>query len=151
MQVAGIASILHRDTIAVLVGSKTFERGESCFRDKRVLRVEISGGELRGAVRPVESGRANYVVRMWLRDEGVGYECTCPIGVRRQFCKHAVAISLAHLDQERAEAAAGFAVLKQALATVPHEPLVEGLVALAHRDPALSESLKRLCLDILSR
>lgn len=150
MTAAGIASILHRDTIAVLVGSKTFERGESCFREKRVLRVEITGGELRGAVRPVEGGRADYVVRMWLREEGVAYECTCPVGVKRQFCKHAVAISLAHLEKERAEAAAGFAVLRQALMTVPQAPLVDGLVQLAHRDPALSDSLKRLCLDILS-
>lgn len=150
MKAAGIASILHRETIAVLVGSKTFERGEACFRDRRVLRVDIAGGELRGAVRPVEGGRADYVVRMWLREEGVAYECTCPIGVKRQFCKHAVAIALAHLEKERAEAAAGFAVLRQALMTVPHEPLVEGLVGLAHGDAALCASLKRLCLDILA-
>src|SRR5262245_39652427 len=46
----GIANILHRETIAVIVGSQTFERGERCFAAKRVQRVEASRGELRGVV-----------------------------------------------------------------------------------------------------
>ena len=100
----GIANILHRETIAVIVGSKTFERGERCFAAKRVQRVEASGGELRGLVRPSETARMPYVVRIWVRAEGLAYECTCPIGLQSQFCKHTVAIALAHLDNERAEA-----------------------------------------------
>jgi hypothetical protein len=48
----GIANILHRETIAVLVGAKVFERGEACFAAGRVLRVEAGRGELRGSVRP---------------------------------------------------------------------------------------------------
>src|SRR5262245_6813348 len=75
----GIANILHRETIAVIVGSHTFERGERCFTAKRVQRVEATRGELRGVVTPSESGRAPYVVRIWVRDEGLAYECTCPI------------------------------------------------------------------------
>ena len=148
---AGIASILHRDTIAALVGGKTFDRGEACFREQRVLRVEVTPGQLRGAVKPLEGGRPDYVVRIWSHEEGMAYECTCPMGMRRLFCKHAVALALAHVEREKAEAANHFAVLRQALATVPQEPLVDGLVQLAHRDPTLADSLKRLCLDILSR
>ena len=69
----GIASILHRDTIAVIVGARTFERGEQCFSGKRVLQVEAARGELRGTVQPAEHGRANYACRIWMRDEGVAY------------------------------------------------------------------------------
>lgn len=148
---AGIASILHRDTIAALVGSKTFDRGEACFREQRVIKVEVTPGQLRGAVKPQEAGRPDYTVRIWSHDEGMAYECTCPMGLRRLFCKHAVALALCHVEKQQAEAAQEYAVLRQALATVPQAPLVDGLVQLAHGDPSLADSLKRLCLDILSR
>ena len=116
--VRGIANILHRETLAVLVGNHTFERGERCFAAKRVQRVEASRGELRGVVTPNESGRAPYEVRLWVRDEGLAYECTCPIGIKLQFCKHTVAIALAHLEKERVEAERGLGVLREALAAI---------------------------------
>jgi uncharacterized Zn finger protein len=149
--VIGIASILHRDTIVALVGAKTFERGQACFTQKRVLAVSSAPGELRGTVRPNEAGRDDYTCRIWLHEDGVAYECTCPIGIKLQFCKHAVAIALAHLDRERAEAAAGLGVLREALLTVTQPLLVDGLLDLARRDPGLADSLKRMCLDCLSR
>jgi uncharacterized Zn finger protein len=148
--VNGIASILHRQTLAMIVGSRMFERGESCFTEGRVLRVEAVAGELRGTVRPNEQGRAAYTIRIWVRDDGLAYECTCPIGEQRQFCKHAVAIALAHLDNERKEAASGLGVLREALMTVPQPALVSGLVQLARRDPAVADALKRVALDALS-
>jgi uncharacterized Zn finger protein len=149
--VRGIANILHRETIAVIVGSKTFERGEQCFAAQRVVKVEAARGELRGVVRPNEAGRAPYTVRIWMREEGLAYECTCPIGERRQFCKHTVAIALAHLEAERTEAEQGFALLRQALVAITNEALVDGLIVLARRDPELADALKRMCLDALSR
>ncbi|MBX3155267.1 MAG: hypothetical protein KF773_04650 [Deltaproteobacteria bacterium] len=148
--VHGIASILHRETIAVIVGSRMFERGEACFKEGRVTAFENAGGELRGTVRPNEAGRAPYTIRIWVRDDGLAYECTCPIGEKRQFCKHAVAIALAHLDNERKEAASGLNVLREALMTVPQPALVSQLVQLARRDPAMSDALKRVALDALS-
>ena len=145
----GIANILHRNTIAVIVGSQTFTRGEKCFAQKRVQQVEASGGELRGRVLPSERDRAPYVVRIWVRDEGLAYECTCPVGVTRQFCKHTVAIALAHLDAERAKAERDFSVLREALCTIHPPALIERLLVLARRDPAWADELKRLCLDAL--
>ena len=147
----GIANILHRETIAVIVGSKTFERGEECFSERRVVKVEAARGELKGIVQPNETGRAPYIVRIWMRDEGLAYECTCPIGERRQFCKHTVAIALAHLEAERKEAEQGLSVLRQALTTITNEALVDGLLVLARRDPEWADALKRMCLDALSR
>ena len=146
----GIANILHRETIAVIVGSQTFERGEKCFAAKRVQQVEASRGELRGRVLPTERDRAPYVVRIWMRDEGLAYECTCPIGVTRQFCKHTVAIALAHLEAERAEAERGLGVLREALFTVQPAALVERLLVRARRNPEWADELKRICLDALS-
>jgi uncharacterized Zn finger protein len=148
--VKGIANILHRETIAVIVGSQTFQRGEKVFASGRVDRVEVANGELKGVVKPTEAG-APYVVRIWMREEGLAYECTCPIGQRRQFCKHTVAIALHHLEAERKESEQGLGVLKQALGTIPQEALVEGLLALARRDVEWSDALKRLCLDVLQR
>jgi uncharacterized Zn finger protein len=148
---SGIANILHRQTIAVLVGSKTFERGERCFAAKRVQRVEASRGELRGIVQPTETSRAPYIVRIWVRDEGLAYECTCPIGSQQQFCKHTVAIALAHLEQERIEAERGLGVLREALGAIPPPALIDGLLVLARRDAKWAETLKRMCLEALER
>jgi len=146
----GIANILHRDTIAVIVGSQTFERGEKCFIAKRVLQVEATRGELRGRVLPSERERAPYIVRLWMREEGLAYECTCPIGAQRQFCKHTVAIALAHLEAERVEAERGLHILREALHTVDPPALIERLLVLARRSPEWCDELKRLCLDALS-
>ncbi|HEY1816265.1 MAG TPA: SWIM zinc finger family protein [Kofleriaceae bacterium] len=98
---AQIASVLHRETIAVLVGDHTFERGEQCYAAGRVLEVAAARGELRGTIRPQDSGRPPYKVRIWVRADGLAYQCTCPIGAERQFCKHGVAVALAHLDRRR--------------------------------------------------
>ena len=127
-----------------------FDRGAKCFAEKRVQEVAASGGELRGRVRPTESGRAPYSVRIWVRDEGLAYECTCPIGVKQQFCKHTVAIALAHLETERVEAERGLGVLREALQTVPPIALVDRLLVVGRRDPALADDLKRMCLEILA-
>jgi uncharacterized Zn finger protein len=147
----GIANILHRATIAVIVGSQTFERGEACFNQGRVETVSGGRGELRGRVRPQENGRAPYIVRIWVHVDGLAYECTCPIGIKRMFCKHTVAIALAHLEQERKDAEQGLSILHEAMHAIPADKLIEGLLVLARRDPSLNESLKRLCLDILSK
>jgi uncharacterized Zn finger protein len=146
----GIANILHRDTIAVIVGTHMFERGKRCFAEQRVQEVAASGGELRGRVKPTESHRAPYTVRIWVREDGLAYECTCPIGIKNQFCKHTVAIALAHLEKERTDAERGLGVLREALQTIPSTTLVDRLLVMARRDPVLADDLKRMCLDVLS-
>jgi uncharacterized Zn finger protein len=115
-----IASVLHRDTLAVLVGNRTYERGE-----------------LRGTIKPNESGRAPYQVRIWVRAEGMAYQCTCPIGADRQFCKHGVAVALAHLA-----APAHAPVVEPDPAEL--RALAEQLVAKARRDPELLATLREL-------
>ena len=144
MIAGGIANILHRDTIAVLVGTKVFERGEACFAAGRVLRVEAARGELRGSVRPEVRGRPVYAVRIWVREEGLAYECTCPMGAQRQFCKHTVAIALAHLDKERREAERELALLRRRVMAVDPMVLVDRLLDHARTDPGLAVVLTQL-------
>lgn len=144
MTAGGIANILHRDTIAVLVGSKVFERGEACFAEGRVLRVEASGGELRGTVRPEARGRPVYAVRIWVRDEGLAYECSCPMGKQREFCKHTVAIALAHLEKERHQAERELALLRRRVIAVDPIVLVDRLLDHARNDPSLLAVLAKL-------
>jgi len=140
----GIANVLHRDTLAVLVGNKIFERGEACFTAGRVLRVEAARGELRGTVRPELRGRPVYAVRIWVREDGLAYECTCPMGVQRQFCKHAVAIALAHLEKERREAEGEFVLLRQRVMAMEPAVLIERLLDHARTDPGLHATLMLL-------
>jgi len=150
MAAEGIANILHRDTLSVIVGERLMKRGEECFNAGRVTMISPGTGELRGTVRPNEAGREPYTTRIWMRDEGLAYECTCPIGIKRQFCKHAVAIALAHLADERKNIDRDFGVLREAMLTVPQDALVTGLLGLAKNDPDLATSLKRICLEALS-
>lgn len=145
MAVDGIANILHRETIAMIVGTKTFERGEQCFAAGRVLGVESGRGELCGVVKPQEAGRAPYEVRIWVRDDGLAFQCTCPIGAARQFCKHTVAIALAHLERERRRAERELTALRTDLMNVSMAALLDGLVEHARIDRDLLDALKRIC------
>jgi uncharacterized Zn finger protein len=143
--VDGIANILHRETIAMIVGTKTFERGEQCFAAGRVMGVESGHGELCGVVRPSEAGRRPYEVRIWVRDDGLAYQCTCPIGEARQFCKHTVAIALAHLEREHHRAERELAALRADLMHVSMAALLDGLVEHARLDRDLLDALQRIC------
>ena len=142
--VGGIANILHRETIAVLVGTKVFERGEACFAAGRVLRVEAAPGELRGSVRPESRGRPIYAVRIWLREDGLAYECTCPMGVNQQFCKHTVAIALAHLEKEHLAAEREHSLLRRRVMAVDPMVFVDRLLDHARTDSNLASVLTRL-------
>ena len=141
----GVASILHRDTLAALAGSRTFERGQACYTDGRVLGVESAAGELCGLVKPQEAGRATYEVRIWTRDDGLAFLCTCPIGASRQFCKHAVAVALAHLERDRRRGEAELEGLRDRLMRLSMHTLLDGLVSQARQDPSVFSALKKIC------
>ena len=139
-----IAHVLHRETIEALVGARTFERGGRCFKARRVVKVEVDAGQLRGTVRPSESGRADYEVRVWTKEDGIAYRCTCPVGEEGRFCKHAVAIALAHLDNAEREAMAAFDHVAATLMTMPRELLLRKLAERARTD----EHLRAVLVEI---
>jgi uncharacterized Zn finger protein len=129
----------------MIVGSKTFERGEQCFTAGRVLGVESARDELCGVVTPQELGREPYEVRIWVRDDGLAYQCTCPMGATRQFCKHTVAIALAHLEREHHRVERELPALRRELMNVSMAALVDGLVEHARLDRDLLDALTRIC------
>ena len=139
-----IAHVLHRETIEALVGARTFERGDRCFRAKRVLSVAVDAGQLRGKVRPSESGRADYEVRVWTKEDGIAYRCSCPVGEEGRFCKHAVAIALAHLEQVEREAISVLDRIAMKLAALPHDVFVMRLAERARTD----EHLRAVLIDL---
>lgn len=140
----GIASILHRQTLATIVGGKMFDRGLECFTANRVLGVDSAAGELCGIVKPQEAGRAPYEIRIWVRDDGLAYECTCPIGVTQKFCKHTVAVALAHLEKEEKERLRRIDQLREHLMDLPLKKLFDGLIDHAKRDAGVLAALTAL-------
>jgi uncharacterized Zn finger protein len=138
-----IANILHRETIELLVGARTFDRGERCFRDKRVLSVDVDTGQLRGTVRP-SGGGSPYQIRIWIKEDGVAYRCTCPVGDEGRFCKHAVATALAHLGAVEREVESMLTMLERTLQAIPHPELVARLIAAARNDAHLCGAIAGL-------
>jgi uncharacterized Zn finger protein len=145
--VNGIANILHRETIAMIVGSKTFERGEQCFNGNRVLGVESAPGQLCGIVKPQEAGRVPYEIRIWIRDDGLAFECSCPVGVKLTFCKHAVAVALAHLRKQQQKVELELVRLRGDLMGLSINSLLDGLIAQARVDPGVFEMLRSMTRD----
>ena len=144
MQTVPLTSVLHRDTLAMIVGPKTFARGEECFGEGRVLGVQSAGGELAGLVKPQETGRAPYEVRIWVKEDGLAFDCTCPMGNNQRICKHTVAVTIAHLEQERRRAEAELSELKGKLMDLPLRALLDGLVEAARKDPGVLQALEDL-------
>lgn len=144
MPTVPLTNVLHRDTLAMIVGGRTFARGEECFAEGRVLGVQSAGGELAGIVKPAEAGRRPYEVRIWVREDGLSFDCTCPMGNSRQICKHTVAVTLAHLDQEQRRAREALESLRDRLLDLPLRALLDGLIDRAQREPALRAALQEL-------
>lgn len=144
MQTVPLTNVLHRDTLEMIVGSRTFARGQECFVDGRVLGTQAAKGELAGLVKPQESGRRPYEVRIWVRDEGLTFDCTCPMGTRPSICKHTVAVTLAHLDQERRKAEVELSQLKERLMDLSMRELLDGLLSRARAEPAVLAALQEL-------
>jgi uncharacterized Zn finger protein len=144
VQTVPLTSVLHRDTLAMIVGGKTFGRGEECFRDGRVLGVQAAGGELAGLVKPQEDGRPPYEVRIWVKEDGLAFDCTCPMGTSDRVCKHTVAVTIAHLEQERLKVDQQLDALREKLMDLSLNQLFEGLLERARVDRSVLTALEEL-------
>jgi uncharacterized Zn finger protein len=144
VQTVPLTSVLHRDTLAMIVGGKTFGRGEECFRDGRVLGVQAAGGELAGLVKPQEDGRHPYEVRIWVKEDGLAFDCTCPMGTSDRVCKHTVAVTIAHLEQERLKVDQQLDALREKLMDLSLNQLFEGLLERARVDRSVLTALEEL-------
>ncbi len=147
------ASALHRlltrRRLRQLASGRSFERGETYFRERRVLSLVQRAGALTATVR----GAEDYSVRLGAADGALRFHCSCPVGGDGEFCKHQVAVALAWLaDRQAAEDAegetAGTAVVKLDdvqpwLLQQEKSTLAAWLLEAAERDPRLRERLLR--------
>jgi len=70
-----------------------YKRGEDYFRRELVYSLLTDGDEIVAKVH----GTRDYKVRLWAEDGEPAGECSCPMGDMGVFCKHMVAVGLAHL------------------------------------------------------
>jgi uncharacterized Zn finger protein len=142
------AHILHRDAMRRLAGDATFLRGQDYFARGRVASVARRGAQLVGRV----AGTQRYDVSLWVKDQGLAYSCTCPVGQAGDFCKHGVAVGLAWLGKDAASAEADGATVEaiEAIEAIEaylgarsKDELAALLLEAARRDERLRERLAR--------
>lgn len=86
-----------RRPVEVMAGRRSFERGLLYAANGRVGRRTATETSVKAKVR----GSASYQVKLWLdedEDDEPAYECSCPMGMNGDFCKHAVAVALVVTD-----------------------------------------------------
>jgi uncharacterized Zn finger protein len=128
-----------RELLLRLAGPKAFVRGESYLADGRVRSLHQDGPVLAGVV----EGKESYRVEVQRGGPGRSQliaACTCPHGADGLFCKHAVAVALAGLEERdtREETDDG---LRGWLERQRHGLLVDLLAEAAEEDPALAARL----------
>jgi uncharacterized Zn finger protein len=126
-----------RDLLLRLAGPRAFVRGEAYLAEGRVRSLHEDGSVLAGVVEGSEAYRVEVRRGSGGRSQLIA-SCTCPHGADGRFCKHAVAVALAGL-QEREESEEGG--LRGWLERQRHGALVELLMEAAQADPALAARL----------
>ncbi len=77
-------------------GIRSFERGQAYFEEGLVSALQSRNGRISASVK----GTHQYRVELWEADATLEYVCDCPVGLRGEFCKHAVATALAWLERQ---------------------------------------------------
>lgn len=130
--------------LRAIAGARFFRRGEEYFEAGAVRSLRVENGGVRAVVR----GTYAYRVRLWLDGDGLGHDCTCPVGRDGEFCKHCVAVGLAwhadgqdHGDTGDGGAASGAGDVRAFLLGLAKEDLVSMLLDRADEDEALHRHL----------
>ena len=111
----------------------SFERGERYLEEGAVQHIDVSPGEVEAHVQGSET--LPYTVSIQYGDEGITQvNCTCPYH-EGSWCKHIVAVLLAHLRgaEERT------LTLQALLSDMSRDELVALVERLADRDPRVKE------------
>jgi hypothetical protein len=119
---------------------KVFARGERYFGDGLVQILTIEPARVMAMV----AGTEDYTVELTGRGEAIDGECSCPAYEDSGFCKHmvatALAVNAAGGDAE-AEGAGALSRIRDHLKAKGADALVEMIVEMAGRDPALFRKL----------
>ncbi|MBS0661449.1 MAG: hypothetical protein JSR82_24815 [Verrucomicrobia bacterium] len=117
-------------------GEKTFQRGESYFREGRVRSFHRQGQQVSARV----TGKRPYKVKLWAQPGGsLEYSCECSTGREGRLCVHCVAVALAWLDGGRVSSAPD--PVREHLESLPRERLLELLVEATDYDSILRRRL----------
>jgi uncharacterized Zn finger protein len=128
-----------RELLLQLAGPKAFVRGEAYLANGRVRSLHQDGPVLAGVVEGSESYRVE-VQRGGAGRSHLIAACTCPHGADGLFCKHAVAVALAGLE-ERPDEREPDDGLRGWLERQRHGMLVDLIAEAAAGDPALAARL----------
>jgi uncharacterized Zn finger protein len=127
-----------RDLLLRLAGPRAFVRGEAYLSERRVRSLHEDGNVLAGVVEGSEPYRVEVHRGGAGRSELIA-ACTCPHGADGRFCKHAVAVALAGLEErESREDEDG---MRGWLERQRHGLLVDLLAEAAAQDPRLAARL----------
>lgn len=128
------------DALRDLAGDEVFARGQAYHRDGQVEILAIEPGWVLAQV----AGTEDYRTKVTGRGEDIAGECSCPAFEDWGFCKHMVAAALAANaagGSQDAEGAGALSRIREHLQQKGVEALVEMIVGLAERDPALFRKL----------
>lgn len=128
------------DALRELAGDRIFARGQAYHRDGQVEILTIEPGWVLAQV----SGTDDYRTKLIGRGEDIGGECSCPAFDDWGFCKHMVATALAANAAGGGSAREGAGALpriREHLMQKGVDALVEMIVGMAERDPALFRML----------
>lgn len=125
------------DAVKAFVGDKAFARGEAYWRDGLVTIIDINAARVRAQV----SGTENYRTTVTGRGADIGGDCSCPAFSDFGPCKHIAATALAANDGATKGGGNALSRIRAHLETKDAAALVDILVDLAERDPAIFQRL----------
>jgi uncharacterized Zn finger protein len=123
--------------VKAFVGDKAFARGEAYWRDGLVTIIDINAARVRAQV----SGTENYRTTVTGRGADIGGDCSCPAFSDFGPCKHIAATALAANDGAAKGSGGALTRIRAHLETKDVGALVDILVDLAERDPAIFQRL----------
>lgn len=126
--------------LRALVGAKVFARGQEYFADGAVQLLAVEKDRVLAQV----AGSEDYRTRLSGRGKRIGGDCSCPAYDDWGHCKHMVAVALAVNAQGgdiEAEGAGTLSRIRAHLKDKGVDALVDLLIDLAERDPALLRKL----------
>lgn len=137
-----------RETLLDFAGEVYFARGEDYFQRGKVVNLSAHMGSVQASV---DGTRRYQVMLQPEEDGGVTWSCSCPLGERGEFCKHAVAVGLAWLSLPKngnnmvvaKQDNDDFSIVRRFLEQQPKEALIQMLMGQASEDDLL---LRRLIL-----
>lgn len=95
------SSILSRERILALAGERSFSRGEDYYRRGAVndLGLADNGGGISAVVAGSKEYRVELLPDLRGQDGAFAWSCSCPVGQKKLFCKHLVAVAFACFEK----------------------------------------------------